>query len=182
MNIYIIAGPPGVGKSTSSLRFIPSNVTIIDQDLAAYQYRKEGFADYKHLASLNSNEKIKSYLFEDKSFALELNLGFQSHYDYLKSIAYFNPENKIHLILYFTDMVSLCIKRADFRYKNGGHLVEAAIVTEMYENTIPLLKSHIDIFTTKSFIDVTEEFVNPVTLNNIPNWLKDNNLTKYLES
>ena len=45
MNIYLIAGPPGIGKSTSSSRFIPSGITIIDQDLAAYQYRKEGFGD-----------------------------------------------------------------------------------------------------------------------------------------
>lgn len=182
MNIYLIAGPPGIGKSTSSFRFIPSGTTIIDQDLAAYQYRKEGFGDYKHLATLSSNQNIKSHLFENKDFALELNLGFESHYDYLKSIAYFNPENKIHLILYFTDMVSLCIKRADFRHKNGGHLVEVAIVTEMYKNTIPLLKSHIDIFITKSFINVSEEFANPVTSKNIPNWLKDNDLIQYLES
>ena len=34
MNIYIIAGPPGVGKSTSGYRFVPADVSIIDQDLS----------------------------------------------------------------------------------------------------------------------------------------------------
>jgi hypothetical protein len=36
MNIYIIAGPPGIGKSSSSFDYIPDGISIIDQDLAAY--------------------------------------------------------------------------------------------------------------------------------------------------
>lgn len=44
MNIYLIAGPPGIGKSTNSLKVLPRKITIIDHDLAAYQYKKEGFA------------------------------------------------------------------------------------------------------------------------------------------
>jgi predicted ABC-type ATPase len=180
MNIYLIAGPPGIGKSTSSIRFIPTGTTIIDQDLAAYQYRKEGFGDYKHLATISSNQNIKSHLFEKKDFALELNLGFESHYDYLKSIAYFNPENRIHLILYFTDFMGICLKRADIRHKNGGHLVESTIIKEMYENTFPLLKANISLFSTMSFLDVSEEFITQVSINHIPNWIKDNDLIQYL--
>jgi len=44
MTIYLIAGPPGVGKSTNARPFIPPSVPIIDQDLAAYQYKKEVFS------------------------------------------------------------------------------------------------------------------------------------------
>lgn len=90
MNIYIVAGPPGIGKSTSSLRFLPKKTIIIDHDLAAYQYKKEGFADYKELGIMSGNQQIRSNLFAKESFALELNLGFQSHYDYLKSLAHFD--------------------------------------------------------------------------------------------
>ena len=60
MNIYIIAGPPGVGKSSSSFRYIPDIVPIIDQDLAAYQYLKDGFRDYQQLATLGVNQKLKT--------------------------------------------------------------------------------------------------------------------------
>lgn len=176
MNIYIIAGPPGVGKSTIGYRFVPDDVPIIDQDLAAYQYRKEGFADYQHLATLKSNQQIKDYLFSQKDFGLELNLGFQSHYDYLKSIAHFNPENTVHLILFYTDSVEFCLIRAEIRHKKGGHLVKPAIVKEMHEQTMPLLKQQLKLFTTFRFIDVSPNWVKEVTQNDIPAWLHDNDM------
>ena len=180
MNIYIIAEPPGIGKSTSSYRFVPVGVPIIDQDLAAYQYRKEHFIDYQQLASLSSNQRIKSYLFSKADFALELNLGFQSHYDYLKSIVYFEPNNHVHLILFYTDAIELCLLRADIRYKNGGHLVEASIVKEMYDNTIPLLKQHLSFFKTMTFIDISNTVISEVTQTNLSNWVKDNDLDLYV--
>ncbi len=39
MIIYVIAGPPGIGKSTNDRAFIPAGVPIIDHDLSAYQYK-----------------------------------------------------------------------------------------------------------------------------------------------
>ena len=176
MNIYIIAGPPGVGKSTSAYRFVPSDISIIDQDLAAYQYRKDGFVDYQHLATLKSNQQIRDFLFSQKDFALELNLGFQSHYDYLKSIANFNPENMVHLILFYTESVDFCLFRAEIRHKDGGHLVKPEIVKEMYEETIPLLKQNLNLFKTFRFIDVSTNQISEVTPNNIPLWLNDNDV------
>lgn len=178
MNIYIIAGPPGIGKSTSGYRFIPENVPIIDQDLAAYQYRKEGFADYRHLATLKSNQQIKEYLFADNDVALELNLGFPSHYDYLKSIVGFNPTNSVHLILFFTDNINFCLTRAEIRHKKGGHLVKPEIITEMYEQTFFLLKENLKLFQTLRFVDVSTTFIREVTSSTLPNWLRDESLIK----
>jgi adenylate kinase len=76
MSIYIIVGPPGIGKSTSGKEFIPSKATIIDHDLAAYQYKKVGFSDYKELGIMSGNQQIRSNLIAKEDFALELNLGF----------------------------------------------------------------------------------------------------------
>lgn len=70
MNIYLIAGPPGIGKSTNAKNIILENIPVIDYDLAAYQYKKQGFKDYQSLASLSANQNIKKYLFEKKDFAL----------------------------------------------------------------------------------------------------------------
>lgn len=180
MNIYIIAGPPGIGKSTNSLKVLPRKTTIIDHDLAAYQYKKEGFADYTQLAIMSGNQEIKDNLFGKTDFALELNLGFLSHYDYLKSIAYVDPSNKTHLILFFCDSIDLCLFRANLRHKRGGHLVKPEIVTEMYENTIPLLKNHLKIFQSIKFIDVTNEGFSIVKPENPPKWIIENDLEKYL--
>jgi predicted ABC-type ATPase len=180
MNIYIIAGPPGIGKSTRGLKFIPKKTTIIDHDLAAYQYKKEGFSDYKELGIMSGNQQIRSNLFAKESFALELNLGFQSHYDYLNSLANFDPTNKVHLILFFTDSLDLCLRRADIRHKSGGHLVKPEIVTEMYENTIPLLKNNLSFFKSIRFVDITNNNILRVGIDNPPNWVIDNDLIKYL--
>ncbi len=180
MNIYIIAGPPGIGKSTAGSKFIPQKTSVIDHDLAAYQYKKEGFTDYKEMGVMSGNEQIRANLFANKDFALELNLGFQSHYDYLKSLAYFDPSNKVYLVMFFTDSLSLCLKRANIRHESGGHLVKPEIVTEMYNSTIPLLKENIALFKSMRFIDITNENISIVTANNLPNWLKNTDLTKYL--
>lgn len=46
-DIYIIAGPPGIGKSTSGYKFLPKDVPVIDPDHIAQRYKVKGFADYK---------------------------------------------------------------------------------------------------------------------------------------
>lgn len=86
------------------------------------------------------------------------------------------------MILYFTDFIEICLKRASLRHKYGGHLVESTIVKEMYEDTISLLKSNIELFSTISFLDVSEDFIIQVTSNYTPNWIKNNDLAQYLTS
>jgi predicted ABC-type ATPase len=176
MNIYIVAGPPGVGKSSSSYRFIPPKIPIIDHDLAGYKYKKEGFNDYKELGVLIGNEQIKEFLFQNKDFALELNLGFQSHYDYLRSIYNFDIKNKIHLILFFSDSLELCQLRAKIRFQKGGHLVEPSIVQEMYEQTFVLLNTNKHLFYSMNFIDVTNENIERITNGNTPKWIINSGL------
>lgn len=70
MNIYFIAGPPGIGKSTYGRELVPAHVPIVDHDLAAYQYKKKGVADYSELASLKANEFIDSCIRNAQDFAL----------------------------------------------------------------------------------------------------------------
>lgn len=179
MNVYFIAGPPGIGKSTYGRELVPTQIPIIDHDLAAYQYKKKGFADYSELASLKANQFIKHALLNDRDFDLELNLGYDSHYQYFKSIAS-NKNVSIHLILFFTDDVNLCIFRAEARYKNGGHQVTAEVITEMYKNTLSLLKQNLKLFSTISFVSVSNLEVTKVNSLNIPDWMKDSIFIKYI--
>ncbi|QMW04316.1 hypothetical protein [Spirosoma foliorum] len=182
MNIYVIAGPPGIGKSTSGKNFIPRKTPIIDQDLAGYQYKKQGFADYQDLASLSTQQKVREYLFAEESFALELNLGFPSHYQYLQSIAGFNSANQIHLLLFFTDNLSLCIDRARIRYLSGGHEVKPEIIEEMYASTLPLFEQNKKLFSSIRLIDVQNtSMVEPRQYTeNLPAWIVSDGLNGYL--
>ena len=95
-------------------------------------------------------------------------------------MANFDPNNKVHLILFFTDSLDLCLRRADIRHKSGGHLVKPEIVTEMYENTIPLLKNNFSLFKSMRFVDITNDNISKVVIDNPPNWMIDNDLVKYL--
>ena len=182
MNIYLIAGPPGIGKSTNSVELIPAQVPIIDQDLAAYQYKKQGFTDYQDIASLTSNQRIREFLFNNHDFALELNLGFESHYAYLRSIANFDPANVIHLLLFFTDNLSLCLNRARVRYQNGGHEVKPPVIEEMYHNTITLFHQHKSLFNHIILVDITYTSLTVLTpeTDPLPDWVLQNKLDAYL--
>ncbi|PSL28739.1 putative ABC-type ATPase [Dyadobacter jiangsuensis] len=182
MNIYFIAGPPGIGKSTYGRELVPRHIPIVDHDLAAYQYKKKGFADYSELASLKANEFIDSCMSDGRDFALELNLGYESHYDYVKSLATSSKRIRIHLILFFTDNVELCLLRAKVRHQNGGHLVEPHVIRTMYRDTIPSFKKHSKLFTDVSFISVTDLDIEEVTHRDLPNWVSANNLVHYVRN
>ncbi|WP_439584605.1 hypothetical protein [Dyadobacter bucti] len=180
MNIYIIAGPPGVGKSTYGRELIPAEIPIVDHDLAAYQYKKEGFEDYSQRASTKANQFIQEHIANKLDFALELNLGYQSHYDYLESLVLSDKKVKVHLILFFTDDVNLCLLRAEVRYKNGGHLVTSSVINEMYRNTLPLFKNNTQLFSSISFVSVSSTDIEEVTNIRVPPWVHLNGLSKYM--
>lgn len=182
MNIYIIARPPGIGKSTNAKELIPAGVPIIDQDLAAYQYKKRGFSDYQDLASLATTQRIREFLFKRSDFALELNLGFPSHYTYLKSIASFDWSNSIHLLLFFTDDLNLCIDRAKVRYLSGGHEVKQEVIEEMYNDTILLFEQNKSLFTNVRLVNITYDTITELSPHYelMPEWVLKNHLQVYL--
>jgi len=180
MNIYIIAGPPGIGKSTYGRELVPAEIPIVDHDLAAYQYKKEGFEDYSQRASTKANQFIQECIANKLDFALELNLGYQSHYDYLQSIVLSDKRIKVYLILFFTDDVNLCLLRAEVRYKNGGHLVTSSVINEMYRNTVPLFKNNAQLFSSISFVSVGSTEIEEVTNTCVPPWVHFNGLSKYI--
>ena len=107
-------------------------------------------------------------------------MGYQSHYDYLKSIS-LNKFVQIHLILFFTDDQNLCILRAAIRHKNGGHLVSSNVIIEMYKNTLPLLKQHLALFTSITFVSVNKYGVEHVKKDKAPPWMGNSDFIKYLK-
>ncbi|GAA0882171.1 hypothetical protein GCM10009120_07680 [Sphingobacterium siyangense subsp. cladoniae] len=157
--IYIIAGPPGIGKSTSGIDFLPDGIPVLDADLIAHRYREQGFADYKDIGNWRFQNILRDYLVSGRDFSVELNLGFQSHYDLVSRLRNFNRENRLELILFHTGDLQLCLDRARIRHENGLHLVLPETIREMYQNTIPLLIENIEIFSSITGIDVVRDTI-----------------------
>jgi len=61
--------------------------------------------------------------------------------------------------------------RAKVRHQNGGHLVEPQVIHAMYRETISLFKQHSKLFTSVSFISVTDMDIEEVTSGNMPEWV-----------
>lgn len=153
--VYIIAGPPGIGKSTSGAAMIPDEINILDPDRIADRYKTQGFADYKDIGNLKFNELLKKELFSGNDFAIELNLGFENHYDLVKSIKHFNNDNAIEVILFYTDDLEMCHQRVQERHASGLHLVSPGVIKEMYYNTIPLLHANFNLIASLSVLNAT---------------------------
>ena len=52
--IYVIAGAPGVGKSSAAHQFVPTGLDILDVDFFAQINKNYGNADYNFLLMQNT--------------------------------------------------------------------------------------------------------------------------------
>jgi predicted ABC-type ATPase len=190
--INIIAGPPGIGKSTNGFDYIDENLDILNEDEMRFRYKASGFADYNEYSVYRVRDIIRRKLIRNEDIALELNLGYPHQYEYALAIKKFSNENKLNIILFFTDSLQLCIDRANIRYKSGLHLVMPETITEMYNNTILLLKKNfeaidnlilIDANPQNDFFTVAEYIKKPKQLilrNQSPDWF-NNDLRPFIE-
>jgi predicted ABC-type ATPase len=85
-----------------------------------------------------------------------LNLGYQEHYDYILSARKFRSDNTLHVILFYTDDVDVCLDRAKARFDNGRHFVKPETICEMYHNTLPLLQQYLEQIASVYFVNVTK--------------------------
>jgi adenylate kinase family enzyme len=54
--LFIIAGPPGIGKSTNGKKFISTNIGILNHDALFIHYRAKGELDLQELSNLKAND------------------------------------------------------------------------------------------------------------------------------
>jgi hypothetical protein len=80
--INIIAGPPGIGKSTKGFDYVDEELDILNEDEMRFRYKARGFADYNEYSVYRVRDIIKGKLIRNKDFALELNLGYPHQYEY----------------------------------------------------------------------------------------------------
>lgn len=171
--LYIIAGPPGVGKSTDGGSFTPSSIETLNHDKLNTEYKNRAIPDYEDRANLKANSFIKEKLAQKADFGVELNLGSEGHYGFLQYIRQHHALYKIHVLLFFTDDLNLCLDRALLREKSGGHQVAPEIIKRMYQDTLPLLRRHIKLIDNLLFINVDYDAVELVYAGYYPKNQKD---------
>ncbi|MFN8354214.1 MAG: hypothetical protein U0Y10_07210 [Spirosomataceae bacterium] len=152
--LYVIAGPPGIGKSTDGGNFVPSSIETLNHDKLNTEYKNREIPDYEDRANLKANSFIKEKLSQKVDFGIELNLGSEGHYDFVRYIRQNHASYKIYVILFFTDDLLLCLDRAFLREKSGGHQVAPEIIKRMYQYTLPLFRKHIKLLDYLQFIHV----------------------------
>ena len=74
--LYVIAGPNGIGKTTSDFDFVPGNIPVINSDEIAAEIKKSGqsILNTQEVANGKASELMDSYLKQSASFGFETNL------------------------------------------------------------------------------------------------------------
>ena len=182
VKIYIIAGPPGIGKSTSGRHFVPLFTQILNHDTLLLHYKYKEEVDYEDLANLKANNFILEQLTKKNNFGIELNLGFDSHYELLRFIKREHSHYQIEVILFYTNNIKICLNRASLREESGGHHVDFDIIQRMYENTLPLIKKNAHLIHGIQLINVdfksiemlySKEKESLFSLETLPNWVNE---------
>jgi predicted ABC-type ATPase len=145
--LYVIAGPNGIGKTTSSYDLVPANVPIINSDEIAKEIRNSGIlAANTNTQEYSNNEAsrlIQEHLEKRVSFAIETNLADDHTWKFL--IETQKSGYKLHVIYVSTDDLEILNRRIEARVKQGDHYVRPDIVKERYMNGLALLRHYFNI-------------------------------------
>ena len=156
--IYVIAGPNGIGKTTSSFDLLPKNVPLINSDEIAKDAREAG------ILSVNSQEYsnqeaarlVDEHINRRSSFIIETNLADVETWKFLIKVQQLGYELNVKYIS--TDRLDLLNSRIAERVLLGDHFVRPDIVEQRYTAGLKLLEHYFD------YPDILELFDNSKTM------------------
>jgi Uncharacterized protein conserved in bacteria len=182
--LYVIAGPNGIGKTTSSYDFVPKNTPVINSDEIAKEARIAGLLSVN--AQEYSNREAMRLMEEQRekrsSFAIETNLADLETWKFLLEMQ--KTGYKLYINYVSTDDIDMLNNRILERYKLGEHFVRPEIVSERYINGLKLLNYYFDRPDTLELFDNSKQMIRLVQVNqgriikiaeHLPNWV-----TQYL--
>lgn len=140
--IYVIAGPNGIGKTTSDFDLVPGNIPVINSDEIAYQVKNSGLLNVntQEFANREAVRLMNEYLQTRSSFAIETNLADPDTWKFLIGIQ--TSGYLLHIIYISTSNLDVLNSRIEERYKLGGHFVRPDIVKERYLSGLNLLNHY----------------------------------------
>ena len=125
--LYILAGPNGIGKTSSFYDFIPQNMIFINADDIAKQLReKSGDLNIQEIANGEATKLMNNLIAKRANFGFETNLADTETWKFIENIQLIGYE--IVVDFYSIDDVEICINRVFNRVKEGGHFVRPDIV------------------------------------------------------
>lgn len=136
-NIYIVAGPNGVGKTTFMEEFLPNYADclhFVNADLIA-----AGLSPFSpEAASIKAGklvlEEIKNHIGHRHDFAFETTLAGKSYMRLLRKVK--EEGYRIHLFFLWLQNVELALRRIETRVKAGGHDVPSSDVKRRFSRGI----------------------------------------------
>jgi len=142
--LYVIAGPNGIGKTTSDFDFVPKNTPVINSDEIAAEARTAGLikGNTQEYANSEAAKLTDNYLKSRSSFAFETNLNDVETWKFLLKVQ--ESGYQIHVVYISTDNLEMLNTRIKERVNLGGHFVRPDIVEERYLAGLNLLNHYAD--------------------------------------
>ena len=133
-NLYVIAGPNGVGKTTFAKEFLPSyarctrfvNADLIAQGLAPFAPGTMTVKAGKLLL-----EQIHALALAQEDFAFETTLAGRNYIRLLTGMK--RQGYRVHLFFLWIPTVELALARIENRVRMGGHSIPAETVRRRFQ-------------------------------------------------
>ena len=129
-NVFIIAGPNGVGKSTLAQEFLPDGVTFVNADLiaGALAPKSKGAADIR--AGRIMLEELDAHTRAERSFAFETTLAGRH---YVRRIARWRASGyAVKLLFLELPSPEAALRRVRLRVSKGGHDIPEAVIRRRF--------------------------------------------------
>jgi predicted ABC-type ATPase len=108
--LYVLAGPNGIGKTTSFFNQFPINLSTINADEIAKQLREKlGQVNVQEIANGEATRQMNLYISKKESFGFETNLADLDTWRFLQNLQIIGYQ--ICINFFSTDEVNLCIER-----------------------------------------------------------------------
>ena len=140
--LFVIAGPNGIGKTTSSYDLVPVNTPIINSDEIAKEIRNRldtsiNLQEYVNHEAVRLMEEQRKQI---NSFAIETNLADIETWKFLLKVQ--ETGYKLHILYLSTSNLAMLNNRIKERIRLGDHFVRPEIVEERYINSLKLLNHY----------------------------------------
>lgn len=137
MKVVVIAGPNGVGKSTTAPKILRNALSVdefVNADTIAAGLSAFSPESVAVKAGRIMLDRIHQLAKDGRDFAFETTLASRTFAPWLKDLQ--SNGHAFHLVYLWLPTPELAVARVAERVKQGGHGVEAAIVRRRYERSL----------------------------------------------